>query len=206
MNPAPLLVLLLLCRMAWAQEPPPSGTSQELLLSDKKLYPIECGYLRYVMQGQEEDTLVLVFDRYGWRQTTAEYGKKLYYGLKTDVHTRKIQDGVLTWNLNLLNSTGSWATDNVQAKMASYKNWEQLLEARMAQATAIRTDRTAEYLGKTCEVWTYSDGGGAIYEIWTWQGITLRTETPKGTLSAEEIKLDCPAEAWFQVPDDITWK
>jgi len=198
--------LVLLPFLATGQSATPTGNSAELMAAGSKLYLLEKGIIHYETDGQPHDTLVFVFDRYGWRQTTAEFGEKVYYGMKTHINTREIHDGLTIYTINLKDKKGKHVTDNALAKMASYKNHEDLLVAQMAKLGAVRTERAATHLDRTCVVWEYVDKTHT-YEIWTWQGLILKKQAHKGSITATQINTESAInEAWFTVPGDVHWQ
>jgi len=198
--------LYLLPFLLVAQTAPPVGNSAELVAAGAHLFPVEKGYIHYAMDGQPNDTLVFVFNRYGWRQVTAEYGVKMYYGMKTPVNTREIYDGLMSYSINLKDKKGTYVNGHPVAKMASYKNTEELIAANMARMGAVASDRQATHLGYTCMVWSYTEKGVPL-EIWTWQGLILKKQTAKGWINAIELNVSAPVdEKWFVVPSDIVWQ
>ena len=199
--------LLLLCPLlSVAQSNPPTGNSWQLVTDGAQLYPIEKGYIRYETEGQPTDTLLFVFDRYGWRQVTAEYGVKVYYGMKTQVNTREMYDGLMSYTINLKDKKGSYENGHPVAKMATYKSTVELIAASMARVGAVPTEKQATHLGYTCTVWTYTEKGVQL-EIWTWQGLILRKQLTKGWINAKDLNTSAPIdESWFVLPSDISWE
>lgn len=200
MRPAFLILLTIVCLKCLAQDT--QGNSQELFSKGLKLYEIEKAIITYEVDGQPNDTLVVGFDRYGWRQVTMEYGEKLYYGLKTKINTKEIVDGHTTFDMNLKDKKGKVLYDRSLTDLAGYKNPTELLEARMAKLKAVKTG-TETILDKPCETWEY-DSKGKKMKIWTWNGIFLKHISPKGTSTALEINLAPDiSEMLFVPPQDV---
>lgn len=201
-----LCLLLLSPILLLAQTQPPAGNSVQLVSQGARLYPIEKGFIRYEVEGQPTDTLVFVFDRFGWRQVWAEFGLKTYYSMKTPVNTREIVDGLMTYTLNLKDKKGTYSSGHPVAKMASYKGSDELIAAYMAHIGASRVDKEVSFLDRSCQVWAYTDKGSS-FEIWTWQGLILRKETAKGCMNAINIDLSSLVkEDWLILPSDIAWQ
>ena len=166
------------------------------------MYGIEKGFILFDVEDQPEDTLVVVFDRFGWRQVTMEHGQKLYYGLKTKINTKEIVDGHTTFKMNLKDKKGKVTFDKSLIDLAGYKSSHEILEARMAKLKAVKTG-TESILNKECEVWEY-EMRGKKYKIWTWKGLFLKHISPKGTRTALELNLNPEInENLFVPPADV---
>lgn len=196
-----IIGFILFSVVGFSQENSSLGNSQELVDKNLKLLTIEKALIEFETEGQPGDTLILAFDRYGWRQSQMEFGEKLYYGIKTQINTRKITDGEVTIDLNLKDKKGQLKTDFTLPKLAAYKDTNELFEARMAKLQATKTG-SETMLDRECQIWTYQSRGKQ-FQVWAWEGIILKHRSPSGTITATSIdtnpELD---EMLFTVPND----
>ena len=115
------------------------GNSLELYERGLQLYGVESAMILYDVAEQPNDTLVVIFDRFGLRQTTMEHGEKLYYGIKSKINTKEIIDGEVTFDINLQQKTGSISEGNELIQLAGYKSPEEIFLSRMHQLNAVET-------------------------------------------------------------------
>lgn len=196
------LATLLLISLVTFASGQTEGNSSELHEKGLKKYGIEKAMIIYDVAEQPNDTLVIAFDRFGWRQVTMEHGEKLYYGLKTKINTKEIVDGHTTFEMNLKDKKGKIKVDRTITDLAGYKNSDELLEARMSKLKAVNVG-TEEILGRECQVWQY-ESRGKPYKVWTWNGITLKHISPKGSRTALEINMEPELnEKLFVPPADV---
>lgn len=166
------------------------------------MYGVEKGLIIFDVAGQPNDTLVMVFDRFGWRQVTMEHGEKLYYGLKTKINTKEIVDGHTIFDMNLKDKKGKVKVDYSLTKLAGYKTPAELLEARMSKLKAVKTG-TEVILDNECEIWEY-EARGKKCKVWVWNGLFLKHVSPTGTRTALSLDLSPEInELLFVPPADV---
>jgi len=181
------------------------GNSEELIRKGLKRFSLEKGMIRYEVEGQPNDTLIVAFDRFGWREVTMEYGEKKYYGMKTNVNTMAVMDGESFYTINLMNNTGKINFGNDLVKLAGYKTPEEIFIARMSQLNATKTGMET-LLGKECEVWQYVSRGKPC-KLWVWKGLEIKHHTASNKKTATILNLDPTIpEKIFIIPRDIKWQ
>ena len=182
-----------------------AGNSNELIEKGLKRLAIEKGMILYKVEDQPNDTLIVVFDRFGWREATMEFGEKKYYGMKTNINTKAVIDGEAYFTMNLKDKTGKLIIDTDLVKLAGYKNPEELFVARMSQMKATKIGLET-ILDKECDVWQYTSRGKTC-KLWSWKGLELKHYTASNKKVAIKLNLDPSIEeAVFSIPKDINWK
>lgn len=198
----PFLLILFSMKCLGQGAAPTSGNSKELTDKGLKLYAIEKALIIYDVADQPNDTLVVLFDRFGWRQVTMEHGEKLYYGLKTKVNTKEIIDGETTFTMNLREKKGKVRVNKDLSQLAGYKSPDEIFIAQMAKIKATKTG-TENILDKECEVWEYESRGKKL-KIWSWHGVPLKHISTSGTQTALSINLNPEInELVFVPPADV---
>ena len=195
------IILFSACKIGLAQ-----GNSEELFSKGLKRFELEKGVIHFTVKDQPKDTMLVVFDRFGWREVTIEFGKKKFYGMETSVNKRIIHDGTTQFTVNMLNKSGTQIKDELIAKLAGYKNPQELFEAEMDKLGATKTGTDA-VIDKNCETWEFTVRGKPG-KIWAWNGIELKRESPAGSweaISIEESLTDGHL-AFLEIPADISWK
>lgn len=198
----PSFLVVATCSFLLFSQGPKKGNSEELHGKGLKMYAVEKGMIVFDVEGQPNDTLVVAFDRFGWRQVTMEHGEKLYYGLKTKINTKEIVDGHTTFTMNLKDKKGRVKFDKSLSELAAYKSPEELLEARMAKFKATKTGHE-NILDKACSTWEYESRGKKC-KIWVWNGVFLKHVSPSGTRTALQLDLAPELnEKLFIPPEDV---
>ncbi len=187
------------------------GSSIKAQVSNKR-FMIKSGHVEYKLEGMTKGTRSIWFDDYGrlYREEMKATTTTNMFGMKSveDEHTLKIVDGVDSYDLDLINQTGTKHSFKLPAEFKQLvEGLDDQQKKQLAQETlnAFGGEKkgTEKFMGRECEVIKVMGSTQSIYK-----GISLKTKseimglicTETADLFEENIQV---ASSLFEVPEGI---
>jgi hypothetical protein len=168
-----------------------------------KKYPFKSAIVEYNISGTYTGTKTLYVDDYGYKEANKEETIMKFMGAIEKAHKAVIMIGSEHIEINYLHKT---ATKNNNPTHQYYaenvgKNYIEVGEKTLQKMGFTKVGKEM-VRGKLCDKWK-----GSI-NLWTWKGLTLKTETKlMGVHIVEEavsVKIDEAVEASvFEIPEDM---
>lgn len=182
------------------------GNSELINEKIKARYPLKQATVTYAITGDAQGSVILYFDRNGWRSATEKELTIKRYGIESVEKRKTITDGDYVYEINLETNTGTKTKDNKWSSLLGYKDATAAIAAIHASNGGELTGQDT-VLNRLCNKWEFEKG--AVKSLWEWQGLTLKKvkEMPglNYTETATSISSEAPLDPTiFELTQDLS--
>ncbi|PCE66285.1 hypothetical protein [Sediminicola luteus] len=166
-------------------------------------YPFRTAIVTYDLSGNTQGSKTLYIDDYGYREATIEETTMAFMGVKETEKKKSISVGSTIITIDSKKGSAT-KTSNPFAKAYANEVGADYIALGESVLESLGYEKVGQekVLGKSCDVWK------GMNTLWTWKGLTLKTETKMVgmTLIETATKIDLDAsvsDSHFEIPDGV---